>query len=212
MNNDWIDITVPVSAGMVHWPSDPPVETHRVRDMAKGDPCNVTALTLGAHTGTHMDAPLHFLADGEGMEQVPLDAVMGPCRILEIKDPVAITPAELRPFALARGERVLFKTINSRHHWERAPFQPHFVYIPKDTAQYLVDCGVRTLGVDYLSVGGYKKDGKDTHQILLGARVWIIEGLYLGEVAPGNYDLLCLPLKLAGSDGAPARALVRHRP
>lgn len=202
---------MPVYSGMVHWPGDPAVDVHRVRSIADGSSCNVSKMDMGAHTGTHMDAPLHFVRDGDAMETVPLEAVIGPCRVLEIKDTFAIKVAELKKFKLRRGERILFKTRNSAKSWKTEKFDTEFVHIPKDAAQYLVDCGIRTVGVDYLSVGGYKKDGKETHLILLGAKVWIIEGLNLAKIKPGKYDLICLPLKLVGSDGAPARAVLRPR-
>lgn len=211
MKAKWIDVSVPVYPGMVHWPGDPAVNNHRVQSIEDGASCNVTKLDMGAHTGTHMDAPLHFLRDGDAMEQVPLEAVIGPCRVLAIKNPVAIPVEELKPYRLRAGERILFKTRNSSRSWKTNQFDTEFVHIPKATAQYLVDCGVRTVGVDYLSVGGYKKDGKDTHRILLGAKVWLIEGLNLAKIKPGRYDLICLPLKLVGSDGAPARAVLRPR-
>jgi arylformamidase len=211
MKANWMDISAPVQTGMAHWPGDPAVDIHRVRSIEDGASCNVSTMALGAHTGTHMDAPLHFIRDGDAMETVPLDAVIGPCRVLEIKDPFAIKIGELKRFKLRRGERILFKTRNSTRSWKTNEFDPEFVHIPKAAAQYLVDCGVRTVGVDYLSVGGYKKDGKETHLILLGAKVWIIEGLNLAKIKPGKYDLICLPLKLAGCDGAPARAVLRAR-
>ena len=207
----WLDVSVPLRQGMVHWPGDPAVYIQRVKTIGPESSCNLTHLNMGAHTGTHMDAPLHFLADGEGMEALPLDAVIGPCRVIGIHHPEIIPVDELKRHRLRRGERVLFKTANSEKSWSRSDFDPHFVHIPVATAQYLVDCGVRTVGVDYLSVGGYKKDGRQTHQILLGARIWLIEGLNLSAIKPGKYDLVCLPLKIMGSDGAPARAVLRRR-
>jgi arylformamidase len=145
------------------------------------------------------------------METLPIDAVMGPCRVIEINDPVAITEAELKTHNLTHGERILFKTQNSEHCWQTNNFDEDFIYIAQDAARHITRHGVMTVGVDYLSVGGYKKDGVETHVELLGAEVWIIEGLNLSGVNPGEYDLACLPLKLVGSDGAPARAALRPR-
>ena len=179
--------------------------------MDRGDRCNVSALSMSVHTGTHMDAPLHFIQEGRSMPTMPLDATIGPARIIEINDKVSIKPQALLRHRIRRGERVLFKTRNSRRAWETESFDEDFVYISKEAAQYLVDRGVRTVGVDYLSVGGFKKDGLETHLILLGAGVWIIEGLDLTQAKPGRYDLVCLPLKLLNSDGAPARAILRVR-
>jgi arylformamidase len=220
MRNPWIDISVTVRDGMVHWPGDSDCRvTLAVRlgsplrgQRKKTSPCNVTRLSLSAHTGTHMDAPRHFIAKGRTMESLPLDVVVGPCRVIEIKHPGVITVAELRPHKLKRRERILFKTRNSVRSWKLAKtgrFDTKFVYIPAETARYLVERGVMTVGVDYLSVGGWQKDGVECHRILLGAEVWIIEGLDLSKVKPGAYDLVCLPLKILGSDGAPARAILR---
>jgi arylformamidase len=222
MAKPWLDISVEMRDGMVQWPGDPVcrVGLHvKLGDPIPGQPgkkipCNLTKLALSAHTGTHMDAPRHFIADGITMEAMPLEPVMGPCRVIELKDKVAITLAELKPHRLKRGERVLFKTRNSTRSWRMAKtstFDEDFIYIPAPTAQYLVDCGVMTVGVDYLSVGGYNKDGVECHQIMLGAKppIWIIEGLNLAKIQPGKYELACLPLKLVGADGAPCRAALR---
>ena len=209
MTRQWIDISVPIYTGMVHWPGDPAIAVNRVKSIDQGDVCNVSQLAMGAHTGTHMDAPLHFIAKGRSMEKLPIDATIGPCRVVEIKDKESIQPAELRPFKFKHGERILFKTPNSRRSWKTAAFDEDFVYISKEAAQFLVDRGVMTVGVDYLSIGGFKKDGVETHRIMLGAGIWVIEGLNLSKVKPGKYELVCLPLKIVGADGAPARAVLR---
>lgn len=206
----WIDVSVMLRTGMVHWPDNSDVRIERVLDMQNGAVCNVSHLSLGAHTGTHMDAPLHFIRDGVGLETMPFDATIGPARVIEIKDKESIKPAELKGKRLRKGERILFKTRNSRRSWKTDRFDEDFVYISKEAAQFLVDRGIQTVGVDYLSVGGYRKDGRETHQILLGAGMWIIEGLDLAKVTPGSYDLVCLPLKILNSDGAPARAILRR--
>jgi arylformamidase len=148
------------------------------------------------------------------MESMPIDAVVGPCRVIQIKHKSQITVDELQPHKLKRGERILFKTRNSNKSWKlarAATFDENFVHVPATTASYLVERGVMTVGVDYLSVGGYQKDIVECHQILLGAEVWIIEGLDLSKIKPGAYDLVCLPLKILGADGAPARAILRKR-
>ena len=220
MSKTWIDISTPMTDGMVHWPGDP--ECHIKLHVKLGDPipgqpgkkipCNLTHLTLSAHTGTHMDAPRHFVRDGETMEQLPLDAVIGPCRVIELKHNEHITVEELRPHKLKRGERVLFKTKNSPRAWKMAPkFDVDFVHIPQATAHYLVERGVMTVGIDYLSIGGYNRDGVECHQIMLGAGIWVIEGIDLTKIKPGKYDLTCLPLKITGADGAPCRAILRKR-
>jgi len=207
----WIDVSVPLRSGMVHWPDNPPVRIERIQDLSHGDTANVSRLEMGAHTGTHMDAPRHFLAQGAGLDEMPLDAAIGRARVIHIAHARAIVPAELEAHRLRAGERVLFRTRNSERCWNTNQFVREFVYVSAAAAQYLADRKVRTVGVDYLSVGGYVHDGVATHQILLGAGIWIIEGLDLSAVTPGRYDLICLPLRVVGADGAPARAVLRPR-
>jgi arylformamidase len=194
---------------MVHWPDNPPVRIERMLDMERGDVANVSEISLGAHTGTHMDAPIHFVRGGEGMDRMPFEATLGRTRVIEIRDPESIKPEELILHQIYRGERVLFKTANSARSWWTEDFDEDFVYISQDAARYLAECRVRTVGVDYLSVGGFHKDGPETHEALLGAGVWVIEGLNLSSVEPGEYALICLPIKVEGGDGAPARAILR---
>lgn len=207
----WIDVSIPLRSGMVHWPDNPPVSITRMLDMEKGAVCNVSIMALGAHTATHMDGPLHFIARGKGLDTLPIEATVGPCKVIAVDDAECIRPRHLTGKGIRRGDRILFKTRNSRRSWKTDKFDEDFIYISKEAAQTIVDLGVRTVGVDYLSVGGFRKDGVETHQILLGAEVWIIEGLNLARINPGNYDLLCLPLLVQNSDGAPARALLRPR-
>ncbi|MCA1717610.1 MAG: cyclase family protein [Actinobacteria bacterium] len=205
----WIDVSVPLRSGMAHWPDNPPVRIERMLDMERGDVANVSEISLGAHTGTHMDAPIHFVREGEGMERMPLDATIGRARVIEIQDPESIKREELIPHEIGSGERVLFKTRNSPRCWQTDDFVEDFVYVSQDAARYLAEVGVRTVGVDYLSVGGFYKDGPETHHALLGAGVWVIEGLDLSEIEPGEYELICLPIKVQEGDGAPARAILR---
>ena len=196
-------------SGMAHWPDNPPVRIERQLDIDRGDVANVSVLSMGSHTGTHMDAPLHFIADGRSLDEMAFEETIGPARVIEIFDEVAVTVAELADKDIQAGERVLFKTRNSHGAWNENSFVEDFVYISQEAARYLVERRVRTVGIDYLSVGGFKRDGEETHHALLGAGIWIIEGLNLAEVEPGDYELICLPLKVLGSDGAPARAIVR---
>jgi arylformamidase len=209
--NPWIDVSIALQNGMHGWPGNPPTVVTMHLGTAKGDVCNVSAINLNSHTGTHMDAPLHFLADAKTMDDLPWDAVIGPARVVEIHDSAAIKVEELEELQPQKGERLIFKTRNSEVGWTKPEFDKDFVYISKEAAQYLVECGVQTVAVDYLSVGGFYHDGIETHHVLLGAEVWIIEGLDLSKVAPGNYDLLCLPIKFHRGDGAPARCLLRRR-
>jgi arylformamidase len=209
LEGGWIDVSVPLRTGMVHWPDNPPVRIERMLDIEHGDAANVSALSIGSHTGTHMDAPLHFVRGGKGLDEMPLEAAIGRARIIEIHDPESVKPAELRPHGIHSGERVLFKTQNSACRWHEEAFIENFVYVSQEAARYLATQEVLTLGIDYLSVGGFVRDGAETHQALLEAEIWVIEGLDLSQVEPGEYELICLPLKIERGDGAPARAILR---
>lgn len=207
--NEWIDISVPIFSGMVHWPDNPPIQVEFVMNMEKGDPCNVSNIAFGAHTGTHMDAPLHFIKGGKPIDQMPLTATVGKARVIAIQDPESIKVAELEQYAIQAGERLLFKTRNSTEAWQSNTFVTDFVFIEPEAARYLAERQVQTVGVDYLSVGGFRRGGAATHNGLLGGGIWVIEGLNLAQVEPGDYELLCLPLRLQGAEGGPARAILR---
>jgi arylformamidase len=207
--NNWIDISVPLHTGMVHWPDNPPCEIGLVMNIDYGDPCNLSRLSMGVHTGTHMDAPFHFIAGGKTIDTMPFEATIGQARVLEINDPQAVKVDELEPYGIQPGERILLKTSNSTRCWQSDTFVEDFVYISHEAAQYLAERQVQTVGVDYLSVGGYRVDGPETHRALLSAGIWIIEGLNLSNVQVGTYELTCLPLKMMGAEGAPARAILR---
>jgi len=209
MHSEWIDISVPLHNGMVAWPGDAPFERKNTLEIAHGDACNLSQIASSAHIGTHMDAPRHYLDGAAGIETVPFQACVGRAKVVQIDDKEAIRVVELEPYRLARGERVLFKTANSATCWKTDHFSKKYIFIPPETASYLAKVGVQTVGVDYLSVGGFESGGPETHRILLKAGIWIIEGLMLEHVQPGEYELLCLPLKIIGSDGAPARAILR---
>jgi arylformamidase len=210
LSENWIDISVGLRSGMVHWPDDPPIEVEFVKQISKGDVDNLSRLSMSVHSATHMDAPLHFIEHGSSIDMMPLSATIGRARVIEIKDTESIKPAELEPHNIQKGERILFKTINSTNYWSSDTFVKDFVYISKEAAQYLADRQIQMVGVDYLSVGGFYKDGPATHHALLGADIWIIEGLNLSQVQPGEYELICLPIKLIGREGAPARAVLRQ--
>jgi arylformamidase len=142
-----------------------------------------------------MDGPLHFVREGKGLDEMPLEATIGRARVIEIRALESIKPNELEPHCLGRGERILFKTQNSARCWSSEGFIEDFVYVSQGAARYLVDRGIQTVGVDYLSVGGFRKDGEETHQALLEAGIWVNEGLDLSEVEPGEYELVCPPIK-----------------
>ena len=187
-----IDVSVPIRPGMVTYPGDPEVRLERVSSIAEGAVANISRLDFGVHSGTHVDAPLHFIDGAPGAEALPIDVLVGPCVVVDGLD------AEVAPGT----ERVLFKTSNSRL-WERDEFSEDSVKLGGDAAQVLVDKGVRLVGIDYLSIGD-----EEAHRVLLEAGVVAVEGLDLRGVEPGDYRLVCAPLKLVGSDGAPARALL----
>jgi arylformamidase len=207
--SDWIDISLPLRNGMVNWPGDAPFELTSTLQIVNGGPCNLSQISTTTHIGTHMDAPRHYLAGAAGIESMPITAAIGRARVIEIHDAEIIRTSELALHKLAKGERVLFKTRNSSQAWKSDEFQKVYVHIHPEAARYLVECGVQTIGVDYLSVGGFESSGAETHRILLEAGIWIIEGLQLEHVEPGEYELVCLPLKIVGGDGAPARAVLR---
>ena len=211
MAGHWIDISIPLRNGMPSWPYNPPVHIDQTMDLARGDEATVSRITIGSHTGTHMDAPSHFIPSGAAMDEMPLDATIGPAQVIEIENPLAITVEELRRHPINVGERLLFKTRNSARAWGEHDFMEDFVYLATDAARWLVERCVRAVGVDYLSVGGYNKNGPEVHRVLLEQNIWIMEGLDLSGASAGFYDLICLPLKILGGDGAPARAVLRRR-
>jgi arylformamidase len=211
-NANWIDVTVPLRNGMVVWPGDIKVQIeHRISTNHEQVHIN-SRINMGVHTGTHMDAPLHFIANGKSIDRLPFEVTVGPARVIEIKDKVSIKAEELQQYNIQRGERILFKTRNSPQCWQTDNFAADFVYITRGAAQFLADAGVKLVGVDYLSVGSPsdpEKGIKDTHDILLGAEIWLIEGMNLTVISAGDYNLICLPLKLMDTEGSPVRAILQ---
>ncbi len=207
--SEWIDITIPLYPGVVVWPGDPEFELRKEVAIEKGDECNLSAFSMCAHTGTHIDAPLHYLADGVSLDALDFESFAGPARVIHVDVP-RIGSSELADCDIAPGERLLFKTRNSEAVWHDRPFTSEFVHLTPDGAHFLVERQVRMVGIDYLSVGSDDRTGAETHCILLGGGVWILEGLNLKGVAEGRYELMCLPLKIAGAEGAPARAVLRR--
>jgi arylformamidase len=207
--SDWIDVSIPLRNGMVHWPGDPAFRIERLSDQEQGAGATVSRMSLSVHTGTHMDAPLHFIRGARAIDEMPLEATMGLARVIQIQDRVSIGRAELERHAVSGGERILFRTENSSRCWNSDAFHEDYISISPDAAHYLAECRVRCVGIDYLSVDPFREDAAETHQILLEAGIWIIEGMNLQAVAPGKYEMACLPLRLMGSDGAPARAVLR---
>jgi arylformamidase len=210
--NDWIDASLTLKSGMLHWPGDPPVVIERVRAIDRGDTVNLSRITMGVHSGTHVDAPVHFLNGAAGIDRVPFDPLVGQARIIAVATKQSIKEEDLAGLAVEKGERLLLRTANSiRQILHGAAFDEGFVYLEEDAARFLAARGIKTLGVDYLSVGGYRKNGPAVHRILLEAGIFIIEGLDLAAVMPGLYEMICLPLKILDADGAPARVILRKQ-
>jgi arylformamidase len=197
------DISVPIRARMPVYDGNPGVELERASSIADGDPANVSKLSLGVHTGTHVDAPLHFIDGAPGVEGIPLDALVGPAVVVDATGVDALGEAELEGLGIPAGaERVLLKTRNSEL-WNRDDFTRDFLRLDGSGARFVVARGIRTVGIDYLSIGDH-----EAHRELLGAGVVPVEGLDLRGVEPGEYTFICLPLDIVGSDGGPARAIL----
>jgi arylformamidase len=206
-----IDISVPLQPDIPTWPGTPGFCLEWIKRLDVGDECNNACFHSDIHVGTHIDAPFHFLSEGKTVEQVTLDTLIGPVWVAHVPTVSAVTAIDLSDLGLPDHiERLLLRTRNSAL-WVRGEksFQSDFVALTEDAAQWLVDREIRLIGVDYLSVQRYQ-DGPAVHKILLAAEVVVVEGLNLAGVAPGKYELICLPIKIAGAEGAPARAVLRR--
>jgi arylformamidase len=202
-----IDISVPNQRGMHVYPGDPVLQVEPVRSIRKGDVCNLSLLTMGSHTGTHVDAPSHFLADGPRLGDVPLDRMIGEALVADLRGRAAIDAAALETTELRAGDILLCRTDNSWR-WAAPDFRRDFTYLTEDAADLLVARGARAVGMDYLSIERFGSADFPVHHRLLSAGVFVIEGLDLRAVEPGRYTLVCLPLKFPDLDGAPARAVL----
>ena len=205
MATRWIDVTIPMHAGMTVWPGDPAFAMEPLSRIAAGAGSNVSKLAMSAHTGTHVDAPWHFEDDGRRLDQMDTSLFFGDALVLDLPHVDEIREEDLGDAPLPR--RVLFKTRNSNHE-PNGPFRKNYVALSATAAQRLVDDGVRLVGVDYLSVAPFKQPGQDTHHILLQNDVFVVEGLVLTSFAAGVYQFVALPLHLLGADGAPCRAFI----
>ncbi len=206
-----IDISVPLQPGIPVWPGNKPFTVTQLLSMKNGADANVTTLATNSHTGTHIDAPLHFVDDAKTTEEIPLEKLIGLCQVVDLQGKTKITAADLEALHLKPGtEKLLFKTDNSRL-WNDMthPFYEDFCALTADAAQWVVDHGIHLVGIDYLSIQLYH-DSFETHVILLSNEVVIVEGLDLREVAPGEYRLICLPLKIKGVEGTLARAVLEE--
>jgi arylformamidase len=204
------DITVPFSPEGPLWPNDPAPNISMMKSIEGGYRCNVTRLDTGVHFGTHLDAPCHFIEGGKAVEDLDLSVLVGPCLVAEVPEVQQITPAHLDALDVPAGtDRLLLKTRNSAF-WDdpNHSFRTDFTALTAEAAQWVVDRGIRLIGIDYLSIQLFDDKVSTTHLVLLGAEVIIVEGLDLRAVSPGAYNLTCLPMKLAGADGAPVRAIL----
>ena len=207
------DVSVPLSELTPTYPGDPGIEITPLLTLAGGDHANVSLLHFGAHSGTHVDAPAHFIEGGSKVEFLSLDSLIGPAQVVEVPANINVINQQfVATLTLRDNQRILFKTRNSAF-WNNPGegFRSDYTYLDSDAAKSLVESGIRLLGIDYLSVEQFHSDKFETHQILLSNGVTILEGLDLREIAAGSYELICLPLRIAGGsgDGAPARAVLR---
>lgn len=203
-----IDITVSISHHLPVWPGDPAVILKTLTTLENAS-CHLSSISMSLHTGTHIDAPKHYIENGLSLDQVPLESLIGRTRVIEIPYSQSISAKDFKTLNFNEGERILLKTRNSEVEWWRQPFNEEYVYLLPEAAQILVDSGIQCVGIDYLSIGDMGKSGIKTHQLLLEAGIWIIEGLDLSQVMPGEYELMALPLKITNSEGAPARVLLK---
>lgn len=206
-----IDISVPIYSGMPFYPGDPGADVRPSRLISEGAVANLSELRLGSHTGTHVDAPHHFEDGGETVDNLPLDVLVGPAKVVDLTGiGSSISRGHLESAEIEGVKRLLLKTRNSAL-WSSREFNEEYVSISEDAAEYLVELGVALVGMDYLSVERFKSETFGVHHALLGAGMVLLEGIDLGSVAAGDYELVCLPLKIRGGDGAPARAILITR-
>ena len=204
-----IDVSVPLDTSLAFYPNNLPFSLEAVKRLNRGDSSNVSSLHMSAHTGTHVDSPRHFFDEGSGTEALPLEMLIGRARVIELRTRTGITAADLASIDLSEDVRLLIKTQNSRL-WSDPEFHKDYIGITESGAKHMVGHGIKVVGVDYLSVEVFKTPGAPAHRTLLGAGTIVIEGLNLRDVDPGIYEMLCLPLKVVGSDGAPARVVLRR--
>lgn len=203
----YYDISLDLSSETVRWVSAPPLELHERRRMHRGDPANASAVTMSVHSGTHVDAPFHFIEDGAGIDALPLEVFMGPALVYPVDARRHITAEHVNAIDLGGVTRVLFKTRNSEL-LKKGEYDPAFVAFSMEAARALVARGVKLVGLDYLSVA-HADEQVPVHRAFLDHDVVLLEGVDLSEIVPGRYELICFPVKLHGLDGAPCRAVLR---
>lgn len=205
------DISLPISNDLPVWPGDPSVSLMMTSSILKGDQCNITKIQMGAHAGTHIDAPYHFLKDGATIGTIPIETFIGSCFVVELDAEVLIEKKDFQKYNLNGHSRILIKTRNSEL-WANniSSFDTNYVSLGIDAAQYLVEMKTILVGIDYLSIESFQSDGCPVHKLLLKNNITVLEGLNLSGVKAGVYELICMPLKLQGCEGAPARVLLRE--
>jgi arylformamidase len=206
--SDWIDATRMLDEATIGWPNDLKFVRRQVESIDRGDGCNLSEIRTSVHIGTHIDAPAHFVPGGGTIDRIPLEVLCGRAIVAELTCDHHFTAEDLAAAGIAAHERVLLKTRNEPL-WDKTAFDPTFYAFEKEAAEWLIERGVRLIGVDYLSVDPYDAPVYAAHQVLLGAGAVIIEGVALRDVPVGEYEMIALPLKLAGSDGSPARVILR---
>jgi arylformamidase len=221
--SDWIDISIPFRNAMVHWPFDPVPKIVRLKDANSGDKVTLTDLHFISHTGTHIDAPLHFIRNGTTIDKMPLDIAVGVARVIEIKDKESIKPEELIPYNIQKGERILFKTENSSWIYKTDEFHKKYVYLTPESAEFLVEKGICLVGLDYLTISAFETEADyesvpdyqarsgihRSHRALLGNGIYIMESIDLSGAKAGTYELIALPIKLENGDAGLTRAILR---
>jgi len=205
------DVTIPFSADLPVWPGDPAIELRPLARTADGDPCNTTQIVCPTHCGTHVDPPFHFIHQSGRLDDIPIERWVGACQVVHIPDEVTrIEPEHLESAGIAaETTRLLFKTSNSRR-WASIPlvFETDYVALTPAAARWIVERGLKLIGIDYFSFECFDDAENETHRTILGNDVIAIEALDLREIQPGFYQLVCLPLKIASGDGAPARVIL----
>jgi arylformamidase len=204
------DISLPISNDLPVWPGDPAVSLTLQSSIITGDQCNITQLQMGVHTGTHIDAPSHFLKDGGTIDSIPVETLIGSCVVVELDAKDIIERNDLCKIDPSIFPRVLIKTRNSELWANKCSFNMNYVALGIDAAQYLVEMKFILVGIDYLSIEPFNTNGGPVHKLLLKNNITILEGLNLSGILPGAYEIICLPLKLQGCEGAPARVILRE--
>ena len=215
--SEWIDISIPLGREIPELPLEASAGDMKVSgverffDVEKGDKVTMSRIEMDSHDGTHIDSPLHFIKGGSTIDEMPISTAVGPARVIEIKNEKEITVEELEPYRIRKGERILFKTINSPRVYAARVYKGDYVAITPDSANYLADIGISLVGLDYLTIAGIDppENINTVHLAFLSNGIYILEAINLDGVNPGDYELICLPLRLDKGDAGPCRAVIR---